>query len=242
MKEELTLTEAQTTKIKVLMEEAAKAVKENQKAQMEVLRAKKEDFKEGIKEILTSEQAEKYDLMMQKQKEGMKNHFGPRGDRDMDMGREQGRMAQRKSFQAKANRGGNRMESRQIPQRDGRQAPDPEERQEKVINKMKEELTLTEDQTAKIKGIMEQHMEEVAKDRETIKNKRAEEGDAVKENRKAEMEVLREKQKAYNEKIKEVLTPEQAEKYDLLLQKQKERMKNHFGPRGDGDMSHGEGI
>ena len=88
----------------------------------------------------------------------------------------------------------------------------PEER----LKKMTEQLTLTEDQQAKVKAIFEGGREEMAKLKDTPEDqRRAKFGEFM---------------KAQNEKVLAVLTPEQQEKYKAAMA---ERAKQGGGPGGE---------
>ncbi len=112
-------------------------------------------------------------------------------------------------------------------QRQTRQAPDPKERQEQMLNTMKEELALTDVQAGKIEAIMERRRDEAKKEFEATKEERMERMEALREERRLKMEAMKEKNEAYNQEIKALLSEEQAEKYDQYLQKKREEWRSH---------------
>jgi Spy/CpxP family protein refolding chaperone len=115
------------------------------------------------------------------------------------------------------------------PQKRERQAPDPKARQEQMLNKMTEELTLTTEQVSKIKVVMEKRQEAIDKERAAMRQSREEGVKAERVDQQARMEKMKAESDAYNNEIKALLTPEQAKKYDEMLEKQRERMQNRNG-------------
>ncbi len=92
---------------------------------------------------------------------------------------------------------------------------DPEKAAERMTERMTKELDLTPEQAQAVKPI---NLEFVTKAKE-IRN-----SEAGKEDKKAQLEALR---KENETKMASVLTPEQMEKYREMIEKQKEKMREH---------------
>ena len=92
---------------------------------------------------------------------------------------------------------------------------DPEKAAERMTERMTKELDLTPEQAQAVKPI---NLEFVTKAKE-IKN-----SEAGKEDKKAQLETLR---KENETKMAQVLTPEQMEKYREMIEKQKEKVREH---------------
>lgn len=88
-----------------------------------------------------------------------------------------------------------------------------EQRAEKITNKMKEKLNLTDEQVVKIKAINL----EAAQQKDTLKAE-------VKAERKEKVKAIETERDA---KIKAVLTEEQKAEYEKMKEKGKEKMKKH---------------
>lgn len=100
----------------------------------------------------------------------------------------------------------------------------PEERAERVTNKMAEELALSEEQKKKIYQINLDHAK-----------KRQVEMDARREEMKAKRTAMEADLKAQNQEIEAVLTPDQRVKWgDVKADGRKKVDENHRGSRGEG--------
>ncbi len=113
------------------------------------------------------------------------------------------------------------------PQRPQREKPTPEEMIRKGVDRMKEKLELSEDQTAEIKGLLEKHHEEMQIERE-----------AFRKMMKAHREKMQEKRTQLNEEIKSSLNDEQKVKFEEMNKRRKERIKKEFIKRRDDRIRH----
>jgi Spy/CpxP family protein refolding chaperone len=83
------------------------------------------------------------------------------------------------------------------------------------LQRMAQELNLTEDQKSQIKAILEEERPKMQALR-----------DENKANRRETMEKAREIQRATNERIKPILTPEQQTKLDQIREDRREKMRS----------------
>ncbi len=115
----------------------------------------------------------------------------------------------------------------------GEQRPprmDPAERIERETNQLKEKLSLTDDQVAKVKDIYTKSME-----------KRSQEFEKARESGEMDREAMHKKMKEEmdqeNNAIKAILTDAQKVKFDAYIKEREERMKNMMGGPGPGDSN-----
>ena len=100
-------------------------------------------------------------------------------------------------------------QSPQMPKKDPAQM---EQKRAEKLQKMKDELNLSDAQVAQIKSLQDK---KIAERKENAPKTQAE--------RKAKMEVMKAKKEQCNAEMKQILTPEQYQKWQT---KQKERMQN----------------
>lgn len=116
-------------------------------------------------------------------------------------------------------------ESGQRPQR-----MNPEERIERQTSRLKEQLSLTDEQTGKVKALLTSNME---KQRAEWEKRRAE-MEQARENQQVDRDKMRAEMKArmdaQDAEIKALLTDEQKAKYEKVIKEREERMKNRQGP------------
>lgn len=113
------------------------------------------------------------------------------------------------------------------PQRLQGEKPSPEEMIQKGIDRMKENLELSENQTAEIKRLLEKHHEEMQTEREAFRNMM-----------EAHREKMQEKRGQLNEEIKSSLNDEQKVKFEEMNKRRKERIKKEFKERRDDRIRH----
>lgn len=97
---------------------------------------------------------------------------------------------------------------------------DPKERAEKMSQKLKTDLSLSEEQYAQVLALNTENAEKSIEKREALKEE-------MKENREA-MKLERE---AYNENLKEILTQEQYIKFLEMKTEQRGKMRKKRAPR-----------
>lgn len=85
------------------------------------------------------------------------------------------------------------------------------------VNGLRTRLSLTDDQTIKVKEILEQSFLQMQEDREKYQG-----------NRESMMEIMRERTRANDDSIKVILTDEQKKTYEQMIEERKNR-RGRFG-------------
>ena len=106
------------------------------------------------------------------------------------------------------------------------QRMDPAERVERQTQHLKETLSLTDEQTAKVKGIYTKNME---KQRQAFEKARESGKEVDREEMRTQMMTSMKQQ---DTEVKALLTDEQKVKYEEFIKEREERMKNWQGGSG----------
>ncbi len=105
----------------------------------------------------------------------------------------------------------------------GRMGPDPE----RMTANLTAELSLSDEQVAKVRPIIEEH----AKKRDAIMEKYAGQDKSGRQNMRTEMDALRTE---LDTRLQTVLTEDQMVKYRAYMEKKRQEMQNKMGGPGNG--------